>query len=554
MKRLTLSLLSFFVSLTLIYAQGTPVEVWGSYSAALRYTTEFNGKLFFGAGNELWCTDGSGYGSQQVKAFGTGFSPYGFTQLNGKLYFIVTDADHGSELWVSDGTSAGTTIVKDINPFDNKSAFPSSPGSYTSNLLQVLGGKLYFIADDSLHGNELWVSDGTDAGTQMVKDIFPVADSNGIPVPLSSTNEHFLRAGNKIFFQANDGSGTGVELWSTDGTASGTQMVKNIVPGASSSNPRFFASFNDKVIFTIDSSSFYQTCYISDGTAAGTFGIADGYSSTSDGVIMNNKFYFVTIASPWAFLSETDGTWLNTNIVDTIGNSSYPLFDLGRGTISLTQFNNKLYFRNYFYPGSGNGSELWQSDGTHAGTGLLKDMYPGDYSSTPYGFAQMGDKLYFKTDDSLFVNINYTDGTVAGTQKIIMPGHNYKMTGIFQKRQYLASPIIPIGNKLYFVNPYDTTVGVRIYHLDMFPAGINGQPEISSIDIYPNPTQGTITVDAENAKSISIHSINGSLVYSKENITNTKHTVDTHNFATGTYTITTLLSDGTKRYGKFVKQ
>lgn len=554
-KKITLSLLCFFLCLN-VFAQSTPQAVWNGYPTFIRYIAEFNDRLFFNAGNELWCTDGSGYDSYQVKAIGPGTAgPYGFTKFNGKLYFIATDSTHGAELWVTDGSTPGTQMVKDINPFVNKSAFNVNQGNYNSHLIQIMNGKMYFIADDSLHGNEIWESDGTAAGTQMVKDIFPVADSSSISGQYY-TNENFLLVGNKIYFPANDGTGNGIELWSTDGTSTGTQMVKDIAPGSFGSNPSAFIAYQDKLIFTIDSAYSRKSIYISDGSASGTFGLAFGYQNTTDNVFMNNKLYFCTTeygSGNRAYLSETDGTWLNTNIVDTIGTIfGVALPDGGRGTIGLTKFNNKLYFRSYFITGSG--SELWQSDGTNAGTGLLKEMYPGNFSSNPYGLVALGNKLYFKTDDSLYVNLSYTDGTPAGTQKVVMPGHDYKMANIFQKRQYMASPIVPIGNKLYFANPYDSTVGVRIYRMDMFPAGISSQPEISSIDIYPNPSQGFITVDAEGAKNISIHSIDGKLVYQSENISAIKHTVDTHNFASGTYSITTILSDGNKRHGKFVKQ
>ena len=66
------------------------------------------------------------------------------------------------ELWKSDGTAAGTVLVKDI--------LGGSSGSFPSYLTNV-NGTLFFGANDGSHGNELWKSDGTAAGTVMVKDI-----------------------------------------------------------------------------------------------------------------------------------------------------------------------------------------------------------------------------------------------------------------------------------------------------------------------------------------------------------------------------------------------
>src|SRR3984957_5673602 len=95
---------------------------------------------------------------------GTAFNsdPSGGLTLGGYVYFAATDGPNGTtgrELWRTDGTAAGTTLVKDINP----GAADSSPV-----LLAVAGTNLYFMANDGVHGTELWKSDGTSAGTMLV--------------------------------------------------------------------------------------------------------------------------------------------------------------------------------------------------------------------------------------------------------------------------------------------------------------------------------------------------------------------------------------------------
>ncbi|NCQ87286.1 MAG: hypothetical protein GPJ00_24105, partial [Microcystis aeruginosa W13-18] len=110
-------------------------------------------------------------------------------------FFTADDSVNGTELWKSDGTAAGTVLVKDINP-----------GSSSSNLqnLTVVGSTLFFSAYDGVNGTELWQSDGTAAGTVLVGDIRP--GSYG-------SNPNYLTAvGNTLYFRAYDGV-NGQELW-----------------------------------------------------------------------------------------------------------------------------------------------------------------------------------------------------------------------------------------------------------------------------------------------------------------------------------------------------
>jgi len=86
------------------------------------------------------------------------------TNVNGTLYFSASTPTYGIEPWKSDGTAAGTQLVKDI--------LPGSDGSGPTDLTNV-NGTLFFAARDGVHGPELWKSDGTAAGTKLVKDIAP---------------------------------------------------------------------------------------------------------------------------------------------------------------------------------------------------------------------------------------------------------------------------------------------------------------------------------------------------------------------------------------------
>ena len=91
-------------------------------------------------------------------------NPTNFVEVSGTVYLSAFDSLHGQELWKSNGTAAGTVLVKDINP---------GPGDSLPRYLTNVNGTLFFDANDGTHGSELWRSDGTAAGTQIVKDVNP---------------------------------------------------------------------------------------------------------------------------------------------------------------------------------------------------------------------------------------------------------------------------------------------------------------------------------------------------------------------------------------------
>lgn len=257
--------------------------------------TAVGNTLFFFAtdtqhGNELWKSDGTLAGTVMVKDIAPGTSGISaqFTAAVGNtLFFTASDGVHGVELWTSDGTAAGTVLVKDINP--------GSGNAVESTIIPGLvagGSGVYFVADDGVNGAELWKSDGTEAGTVMVKDIWPGATGSRPAV--------LTMMGSTLFFVASDPV-NGSELWKSDGTAAGTELVKDIAPGTAWGLVPFPTTLTvgDSVLyFAANDGVSGSEVWRSDGTPAGTYRLADvfpgaGHGYPSEITFAGDRLYFV---------------------------------------------------------------------------------------------------------------------------------------------------------------------------------------------------------------------------------------------------------------------
>ncbi|MCA9048101.1 MAG: hypothetical protein KDA89_05200, partial [Planctomycetaceae bacterium] len=168
---------------------GGGVVIEGSNADGGSATT--NAKLVFraavGANNhQLWSTDGTTGGTKQLTSFEptvdfgltASFTPVGMTVLNNHVYFEAFDAEHGRELWRSDGTAAGTELVADLRPgaFPNPLTLTQQGESWWDKRIDaptVFNGQLFFRTFDPATGHELWVSDGTQQGSRLAVDAIP---------------------------------------------------------------------------------------------------------------------------------------------------------------------------------------------------------------------------------------------------------------------------------------------------------------------------------------------------------------------------------------------
>jgi ELWxxDGT repeat protein len=389
----------------------------------------FAGTDLVGAdGVELWRTDGTVAGTTLVKdinqvAYGWSSDPGLITDwivgaqlvaminVGGTLYFPADNGASGVELWRSDGTTAGTAMVKEIN-LNPGTTLSSSPTNLTD-----LDGKLVFTANDGIHGSELWSSDGTSAGTKLLADINPgVGDS-------AATD--FVRFRDNLYFFAYTDA-TGFSLWKTDATAKGTRLVRNFNPASNAKAAAGLTRINGKLVFAVaDYVAGEFQLWVSDGTTAGTFPLKNsqgGPAYPQSITAVGGKAYFVAYDNPTSGpldigLWQTDGTVRGTVLVKKFASATaaaVPMFFFG-------DFNGTLVFEVMYFDGRDPMTEIWKSDGTPGGTVKVKGIY---IPASP-DWAVLGNQLYFEADDGINGNELWrTDGTEAGTVlfKDLAPG------------------------------------------------------------------------------------------------------------------------------------
>ncbi|GEM_PF-2042885 len=446
------------------------------------------GKLLFSAsdsmyGSEVWISDGTSSGTELLKDIYPGESSSGSVWLSGvgSQYFLLATTDQGRELWKTDGTTEGTVLVKDINPG------PGSSVKYWPAESAVVEGILYFVANDGVHGYELWRSDGTENGTFMVKDINPSGDGNPLNLFVFNT---------QVYFSADDGV-HGYELWRSDGTAAGTAMVANIYPDAETPSipPYPFFQLGGWLYFGADDKIYGFELWKTDGVVTELMkDINPGASNSYPSDFMNyaGQFYFFADHQNYGReLWRTDGTSSGTVLVKDMypgEGSGHSPFSLN--FVSLLVFNHELYFR---ATDGVHGIELWKTNGTSSGTLMVKDIGEDEFGSEPYSLAILGDRLYFTAKTlSLGQELWSTDGTAAGTnlEADIYPGP----TGSFPSGLFLAY------DKLFF--GADDGSGSELWALGVRPQDMAIRKAVQYSDLYDANNVVTYTLMFENVGDV----------------------------------------------------
>lgn len=367
-------------------------------------------------------------------------NPTNFAQIGtDKVLFFATDATHGRELWITDGTEGGTSLLKDINSGTNSSV--QGPGNDPTPV--ALGSNDFFAASDGTDGVELWETNGTTAGTNLVTNIGAGAANGGVS-NLTPFNNH-------LYFSAFDGTTNhgyqAVGLWETDGTTTAHVFTP-----------------------TLGASAFYAPT-ISELVATGSHLFFAGYNGVGTGPGGTQVYV-------------SDGTTGGTHLLDP-----------GDPTVSfpahMTGIDGKLWWSQS--DSGSTGDELWVSDGT---TTTQIAIAPGAASSTPSEFVGMNGEVFFSANDgSHGIELWESDGSQGGTVMVkdINSGSGSALNvGV-------ANQMVAIGSTLYFV-ANDGVNGAELWKT-------NGQVGNATLvkDINTIPANGSSPIDLQD--------VNGTLYF-----------------------------------------
>jgi ELWxxDGT repeat protein len=468
---------------------------------------------------DLWVTDGTPAGTVQIdgtEGYPWHLQPSSLRAFGGSVAMLTNTENLGSEpSWVNTTTNALTILDTVPGP---------APGPLYASTIAAMDGFILYVAGDLFNGLQLWRSDGTLAGTTLVKSMGAGVQSASI-----SDNIAVTRVGNRAVFLS-ESAQDGPQLWSSDGTAQGTVplIAAPAAPAGGAVNP-LLGVVGTHGYFAIYTGSDYRVV-VTDGTPAGTHVLTDagpldpGNTSNTqvagdDNLAFINTYYYDsgsgTAKHLFAYVPQTN---MVTHLRDTAlsGEDDPPLADGGRlfflstdpvhadepwlsdGTVAgthilanlaqeirsndsnpnfLTDVNGTLYFS---ADDGVHGAELWRSDGTESGTSLAFDITPGAAGSNPTQIVNWNGSLFFFTGNSYSGSLMRTAGPLSSVTTLAPLTPEPRPTDPnFSQTQCNFPRTVPFNGRLYF-GASDGVSGFELWSTDGTAGGTTQVVDIVS--------------------------------------------------------------------------
>jgi ELWxxDGT repeat protein len=359
---------------------------------------------------------------------------YGFTDVNGTMFFATNPGNGTYTLWRSNGTTAGTIPLKNFKG----GQYNARPDHFTN-----VGGVLYFAANDGQTGVELWKSDGTPEGTVLVKDLAPGSfTEDGVTYPNRSTPAHLTDVNGTLYFTTRGGT-----LYKSDGTPGGTVPIK-----------------------------------------AGV----QPWRATS----LNGLFYYLERDQEGVWLGKSDGTAAGTGRFTQVGKDSPSVFPPGASFLEAVD--GKLYFDIYYNYSVGQAThrhnlELWRSDGTADGTGFVGKLAEGGQTSFLLSHTFVGNTLYFSYFDTNVENsanyVLYKASLTASVEPVLLLGSLSPDPNGFGQRAPYPIYLTELNGTLYLAANLDVN-GLKLWQLE---PGVAGPRNVATLNPPRNPSFLTVS-------------------------------------------------------------